>query len=425
MSIRHRKVSNKEAPVDPSKIGGPDWNDDHVTAVDSSNVSATSYTLTEADHNAVRRFTASSSIVVTVPTGLPAGFSCVLLKAGTGSLNVVPASGAVTLAGSTSVTGSLDSITILSAPGSNSFDCLSSVSESSGGGGASPLTVTGATQVGQTISATLAQGWSAESFSWTRNGSPIAGADSQDYLLTTEDGGQELAPTAHGLSYTAPAVAIEAESGGGGDTSVLRTTGGEQVWGNSLSLSFGGTPVAPGNGVIVAFKANVGLVNSVSDNASPTPNTYTLAHTATVASDGDGAAMYIYHCANVQGNPTSVTISLTGNSGIGGRAAEVVGLGAVADTGGAIVGATTDTWSMPFDAAQPDSIVVGLINTLDAAIATGVDPVTAVGVISGAGSSEYLHFFIGVFEDAGAQNASVGFSPGRSGQYIDVTYSPS
>lgn len=51
-------------------------------------VAGTSYTLLATDALATLRFTSSTAVTVTVPTGLPANFSCSLMQKGTGAVTV-------------------------------------------------------------------------------------------------------------------------------------------------------------------------------------------------------------------------------------------------------------------------------------------------------------------------------------------------
>jgi hypothetical protein len=56
--------------------------------------SGTAYTLVATDNGRVIAFTSSSSITLTVPSGLGSGFSCSIVQYGTGSVSVSAGSGA-------------------------------------------------------------------------------------------------------------------------------------------------------------------------------------------------------------------------------------------------------------------------------------------------------------------------------------------
>ena len=56
--------------------------------------SATAITLADTDNNRVVRCTASSAVTITVPSTLAAGFSCMIIQAGTGRVTFVAGSGA-------------------------------------------------------------------------------------------------------------------------------------------------------------------------------------------------------------------------------------------------------------------------------------------------------------------------------------------
>ena len=75
-------------------------------------------------------------------------------------------------------------------------------------GAGSPVTVAGNPAVGSTLTAVLATGWSATGFQWNRDGSPITGATSASYTLTSGDGGHLITVTVNGLVYTPTGVTI-------------------------------------------------------------------------------------------------------------------------------------------------------------------------------------------------------------------------
>lgn len=58
----------------------------------TKNVSATSYTLTDADAGYTIFFTAATAVTVTVPAGLVAQFECLCVQWGTGTVTFLPSS---------------------------------------------------------------------------------------------------------------------------------------------------------------------------------------------------------------------------------------------------------------------------------------------------------------------------------------------
>jgi len=78
--------------------------------------SGTTYTLVAADKNTCIRFTSSSAVTITLPNGITSGFSCVIIKAGTGDLTL---SAATTLEGSTTITGTAPSFAVVKNRGSD------------------------------------------------------------------------------------------------------------------------------------------------------------------------------------------------------------------------------------------------------------------------------------------------------------------
>jgi hypothetical protein len=70
---------------------GPTGPEPSLTIADNA---ATAITLADTDNNRVVRCTASSAVTVTVPSTLAAGFSCMIIQAGTGRVTFVAGSGA-------------------------------------------------------------------------------------------------------------------------------------------------------------------------------------------------------------------------------------------------------------------------------------------------------------------------------------------
>lgn len=67
--------------------------------------------------------------------------------------------------------------------------------------GGAPVAVTGVAEVGQTLTAELAEGWTATGYQWTRNGSNISGATSQTLTLGAADLGKAVTCKVSGLVY--------------------------------------------------------------------------------------------------------------------------------------------------------------------------------------------------------------------------------
>jgi hypothetical protein len=56
-------------------------------------VAGTTYTIDEANKSRIGRFTSSSAVTVTVPSGLSANFDCMILQLGTGQITFAAGSG--------------------------------------------------------------------------------------------------------------------------------------------------------------------------------------------------------------------------------------------------------------------------------------------------------------------------------------------
>jgi hypothetical protein len=57
----------------------------------------TAYTILSSDNGKILNFTGSSSITITVPTGLQTGFNCMIVQNGTGQITLSPVSVSVTI----------------------------------------------------------------------------------------------------------------------------------------------------------------------------------------------------------------------------------------------------------------------------------------------------------------------------------------
>jgi hypothetical protein len=72
-----------QGPTGPTGSTGPTGPEPSLNIADNS---ATSITLADTDNNKVIRCTASSAVTITVPSTLAAGFSCMVIQAGTGQV---------------------------------------------------------------------------------------------------------------------------------------------------------------------------------------------------------------------------------------------------------------------------------------------------------------------------------------------------
>lgn len=67
--------------------------------------------------------------------------------------------------------------------------------------GGSPVSITGTFEVGETLTAELADGWTAGGYQWTREGTDISGAVSANYTLGAADLGKVVSCKVSGLVY--------------------------------------------------------------------------------------------------------------------------------------------------------------------------------------------------------------------------------
>ncbi len=56
-------------------------------------VSGSTYSLSAVDKNKIGRFTSGSSVTLTIPSGLPSDFRCMILQMGAGQVTILPGSG--------------------------------------------------------------------------------------------------------------------------------------------------------------------------------------------------------------------------------------------------------------------------------------------------------------------------------------------
>jgi hypothetical protein len=85
------KVTGATGPAGPTGQTGPTGPEPSLTIADNA---ATSITLADTDNNRVVRCTSSSAVTITVPSTLAAGFSCMIIQAGTGRVTLQAGSGA-------------------------------------------------------------------------------------------------------------------------------------------------------------------------------------------------------------------------------------------------------------------------------------------------------------------------------------------
>jgi hypothetical protein len=91
-----------------------------LSAVTTS--AATSLTLDSTHNGAILRFTASSAVTVTIPTGLGAAFSCSIIQEGTGQITITPDAGVTRNAfGGATKTAGQYAVATLIATASNTF----------------------------------------------------------------------------------------------------------------------------------------------------------------------------------------------------------------------------------------------------------------------------------------------------------------
>jgi hypothetical protein len=84
------KVTGATGPAGPTGSTGPTGPEPSLTIADNA---ATSISLADSDNNRVIRCTASSAVTITVPSTLAAGFSCMIIQAGTGRVTLQAGAG--------------------------------------------------------------------------------------------------------------------------------------------------------------------------------------------------------------------------------------------------------------------------------------------------------------------------------------------
>jgi hypothetical protein len=85
-------------------------------------ISGTSHTLVSTNNGAVLRFTASSAVTITIPTGLSSSFSCSIIQEGTGQITITPDAGVTRNAfGGATKTAGRYAVATLIATASNTF----------------------------------------------------------------------------------------------------------------------------------------------------------------------------------------------------------------------------------------------------------------------------------------------------------------
>ena len=88
MSVAHAKVSAIADGADTNVVRPSDWNADHVLDIEANAQTGTTYELVAADNGRVVTLNNGSAITLTVPTALGAGFSCLLVQLGAGTVTV-------------------------------------------------------------------------------------------------------------------------------------------------------------------------------------------------------------------------------------------------------------------------------------------------------------------------------------------------
>lgn len=74
--------------------------------------------------------------------------------------------------------------------------------------GAEAAQIGGTPGVGNTLTATLAEGYTATGYQWKRNGVDIAGATANTYVQQAADEGTTLTCAVSGITYTAGSVVV-------------------------------------------------------------------------------------------------------------------------------------------------------------------------------------------------------------------------
>jgi hypothetical protein len=93
-SITHAFVSAVADGADATVVQPSDWNDEHVFTVTANAQTGTSYTLLAADNGKIVTLNNAAAITLTIPSGLGAGFSCLVIQLGAGQVTVVAGGGA-------------------------------------------------------------------------------------------------------------------------------------------------------------------------------------------------------------------------------------------------------------------------------------------------------------------------------------------
>lgn len=159
----------------------------------------------------------------------------------------------------------------------------------------SPVTITGNNAVGQTITAILAEGWTATDYQWLRNGSNIAGATSASYTLVEADdempvtcrasglafagtaltvGGVVVAPTLNNLTL-ANATFTTATASGQIISAIENKTAGSTITTTDDRFTISGSNLLRGLGAVTAENSSVELVETLA-GATNTPRTTTV-----------------------------------------------------------------------------------------------------------------------------------------------------
>jgi hypothetical protein len=92
-SITHAFVSAVSDGADATVVQPSDWNDEHVLTVTANAQTGTSYTLLTTDNGKIVTLSNAASITLTCPSGLGAGFSCLIVQLGAGQVTVVAGGG--------------------------------------------------------------------------------------------------------------------------------------------------------------------------------------------------------------------------------------------------------------------------------------------------------------------------------------------
>ena len=121
-SITHAFVSAVSDGADAGVVQPSDWNEEHVFTVTANAQTGTTYTLLTTDNGKIVTLSNAAAITLTIPSGLGAGFSCLIVQLGAGTVTVVAGGGATlnSFSGFVDLAGQYAMATLV-APAANTF----------------------------------------------------------------------------------------------------------------------------------------------------------------------------------------------------------------------------------------------------------------------------------------------------------------